>query len=92
MMKFKVLLLTLLFALGMWAQTAAPKSEAKPGASQPKAACCDNEKCCKSAQTKDAKSCCKDGECPMMAKSDAGKAEKSCCGGKMCMRHKAVKS
>ena len=133
-MKFKTLLVTLLFALNMWAQTAnsvAPTDTL--GDNQPKASCCkDGAKCCKDGAgccghhaknasakgdcckegaacckegasccghgkdmakadcCKDGAKCCKEGAdcCAKMAKGD----QKNCCGGKMCDRHKGMKS
>jgi hypothetical protein len=98
-MKIKTLLVTLLFAVSMGAQTAAPtpvnkSSNTKATASCCKdgAACCGKDKMAKADCCKDGAACCKDGAgcCgkDKMAKADG----KNCCGGKMCQRHKAEKS
>ncbi len=93
-MKFKTLLVTLLFALNMWAQTAAPVAPADKPADQAKASCCkDGAKCCKDgagccghhAKNASAKSdCCKDGAACCkdgkdMAKADCCKDRSKCC-------------
>ncbi len=83
-MKLKTLLITLLFAVSMWAQNATPAPADQP-ATKPAASCCkDGAACCK-----DGAACCKDGAAccgkDKMAKADG----KDCCGGKMCKRHKA---
>jgi hypothetical protein len=80
-MKIKTLILTMLFAVSMWAQTAAPVPADKSADAKATASCCkDGAACCK-----DGAGCCgKD----KMAKADG----KDCCGGNMCKRHKAEKS
>ena len=100
-MKIKTLIVTLLFAVSMWAQTAAPVApadSAKAGCCKEGAACCkDGADCCgKNAKAdccKDGAECCKKGTdcCAKMAKVD-GKDAKGCCGGSMCKRHKAEKA
>jgi hypothetical protein len=103
--KLRTLVITTLFAVSMWAQTAAPASADKSAATKATASCCkDGAACCK-----DGAACCTKGE---MAKADCckegaackdgaaccgkgkmAKAEgKNCCGGKMCKRNKSAKS
>ena len=99
-MKLKTLVITLLFAVSMWAQNAtlAPTDQTATKAAsccKDGAACCkDGAACCKDKAAKadcckDGAACCKDGaSCcgkDKMAKADG----KDCCGGKMCKRHKA---
>jgi hypothetical protein len=104
-MKIKTLVITLLFAMSMWAQNAAPTSTADQGKTQAAASCCkDGAACCKDGATccggdmakgasccKNGAECCKAGAgcCGKMAKGDKAK---SCCGGKMCDRHKGQKA
>ena len=62
-MKIKTLIVTLLFAISMWAQAAAPAASDKPK-DQAKAGCCkEGSSCCKDGccQGKNAESCCKKG-------------------------------
>jgi len=95
-MKIKTLLITLLFAVSMWAQNAAPTLAQTPD-NQTKATCCkDGAACCKSGaaccQGKDAASCCKKGAAcckkdaaccghETIAKADCCKAGAACCNG-----------
>ena len=96
-MKFKTLVITLLFAVSMWAQNATPAPADQPTSKATASCCKDGAACCKDGaaccgKDKMAKGdCCKEGAAccgkdkDKMAKADA----KGCCGGKMCKRHKA---
>lgn len=93
-MKIRTLVVTLLFAIGMWAQNVAPAAPATPGSNQAASCCKDGATCCKSGaaccQGKDAASCCKKGaSCckegavccgkDNMAKADCCKEGAECC-------------
>ncbi len=85
-MKIKVLTIALLFATGIWAQNPAPTTPADQKA-KPAAFCCkDKKSCCKEGSKS-----CRDGA-GCSAKMAKGEKTKSCCGGKMCNRHKGEKS
>lgn len=79
-MKIKTLIVTVLFAISMWAQNAAPTAEGQGKAPAAAACCKDGAACCKDGAAccngKDAASCCKDG-------ANCCKAGTSCCGGDM---------
>jgi hypothetical protein len=102
-MKFKTLIITLLFAVSMWGQNAAPAPADKSADTKTHASCCkdgaaccnDGAACCSKDKVanadccKDGAACCKDGAA-CCGKDKMAKAEgKDCCGGKMCKRHKA---
>jgi len=77
--KIKTLVVTLLFALSMWAQNVTPTTPAAEGKKQTAASCCkDGAACCKTGaaccQGKDGASCCKDS-------ASCCKAGAACCGG-----------
>lgn len=85
-MKFKTLIITLLFAVSMWAQNATPATPADQSANQTTASCCkDGAACCKQGAA-----CCKD----KMAKGDCCKDGAACCkdGAACCGKDKAAKA
>ena len=102
-MKIKTLLITLLFAVSMWAQAASPAPVANPAESKSSvASCCkDGAACCKEGAACCGKGqmakadCCKNGAACCKAGADCCKGKmakanmKDCCGGKMCKRQKA---
>ncbi|HWR16557.1 MAG TPA: hypothetical protein VN577_17160 [Terriglobales bacterium] len=86
--KIQVLIVTLVFAITMWAQNAAPTAPADHSQHQAKASCCkDGASCCKEGASccgkESAEGCCKDGKC-----SKEGAANMSCCkgGAKSCAK------
>ena len=85
LMKFKTLIVTLLFAISMWAQTAAPSAPEKPGDNRTKAACC-----------KDGAACCKKGVacCMSIASASCCKTGAACCkeGAGCCAKQTADKA
>jgi len=90
-MKTKAIVLTLLFSLALWAQTAAPPVPSTGGDTAVSCPCCKNMEqgktcadCCKDGKCAmaDGKACCKDGKCAMAESKGccAGmKDGKSCC-------------
>jgi hypothetical protein len=105
-MKIKTLIITMLFAVSMWAQTAAPASADKSAPTKATASCCkDGAACCKDGAgccgknkmangdcCKENAACCKDGASCCGKDKMAKAGGKDCCGGKMCQRHKTEKS
>ena len=86
-MKIKTLLITLLFAVSMWAQNAAPAPADKSADTKATASCC-----------KDGAACCKDGAAccgkDKMAKADCCKDGAACCkdGAACCGKDKMAKA
>jgi hypothetical protein len=84
-MKFKTLLFTLMFAVSMWAQTAAPSPADKSTDTKATASCCKDGSCCRKGAD-----CCKG----KMAKADCCKEGASCCkdGAACCGKDKTAKA
>src|SRR5438309_150747 len=92
-MKLKVLLMTLIFAVSMVAQTAAPAPDASTGKAKTECSCPNCKDCCKDGKCASGGECCgKDAKCvrksgDKMAKMDCCKdGKKDCCkeGAKCC--------
>ena len=89
-MKFKTLVITLLFAVSMWAQNATPAPADQPTSKATASCCKDGAACCKDGAAccgKDKMTkgdCCKEGAAccgkDKMAKADCCKDGAACCG------------
>jgi hypothetical protein len=86
-MKFKTLVITLLFAVSMWAQNAVPAPADQSANTKATASCCkDGAACCK-----DGANCCRKDK---MAKGDCCKDGAACCkdGAACCGKGQAAKA
>lgn len=80
-MKIKVLLMTLVFAISMVAQTATPAPQASTGKADTTCSCPNCKDCCKDGKCASGGACCgKDAKC--VRKSGGKMAMADCCGGK----------
>ena len=83
-MKIKVLLMTLVFAVSMLAQTAAPAPAGADKKATAGCTCPDCANCCKDGKCASGGQCCGDAKCAR--KTNGKMAKGDCCGGKMCDR------
>jgi hypothetical protein len=80
-MKLKVLLMTLVFAVSMVAQTATPSAAPKGDDKKAACTCPDCKSCCKDGQCASGGKCCGDSKCARKTNGKTAKAD--CCAGKM---------